>query len=103
MVEQFLARRNLTLRSSLLALAVAPDVAPPAALSENGAAEFRSFLGLPGHKAFAMAQSGGHYGFAFGKRTEKEAAKSAEEHCKEGAEGKDRCTLVMVDDRKIGS
>ena len=93
-----LARR--VWRGSLLALPAAPDVAAPAALSENGAAEFRNFLALPGHKAFAMTQSGAHYGFAYARRTEKEAAKMAEEHCKEGAGSHDPCTVVVVDERK---
>src|SRR5271165_7087711 len=103
LVESFLARQNLTLRTSLLALPAPPDVAPPAALSENGTTEFRSFLTLPGHKAFAMTQSGAHYGFAYARRTEKEAAKMAEEHCKEGAGSHDPCAVVMVDEQKTAN
>jgi dienelactone hydrolase len=102
MVESFLAQQNLTLRTTLLALPQPPDVAAPGQLSENGSAEFRNFLTLPGHKAFAVSASG-HYGFAFGKRTEKEASKMAEEHCREAAEKKDPCSVVMVDERQTGN
>jgi dienelactone hydrolase len=100
MVEGFLAKQNLTLRTSLLALPAAPEIPPPAGISDNGAAEFHNFLTLPAHKAFAMAQSGEHFAYVFGKRTEKEAAKLAEEHCRDHAGKKDPCTVVMVDERK---
>lgn len=102
MVEGFLAQQNLTLRTSLLALPAAPDVAAPSQLSNYGVAEFRTFLTMPAHKAFAVSP-GGHYGYVFGRRTEKEASKLAEEHCKENTEKKDPCSVVLVDERKPGN
>jgi dienelactone hydrolase len=103
MVENFLAQQNLTLRTTLLGLPAPPDVAPPSQLSENGVAEFRHFLTMPAHKAFAVSQDGQHNGYVFGKRTEKEASKMAEEHCRENAGSHNECTVVMVDERKVGN
>jgi dienelactone hydrolase len=100
MVESFLARQNLPLRATLLALPGPPDVAAPSQLSEDGVAEFRYFLTMPAHKAFAISQDGRHYGYGFGKRTDKEASKTAEEHCRENAGSHVGCTVVMVDERK---
>jgi dienelactone hydrolase len=100
MVDQFLARNQLTLRDTLLALPVPPNVEPPQALSAGIGAEFRSFLTLPAHRAFAVSGSGTHYGFAYGRRTEKEAAKLAEEHCKDAAEHAEHCTVIFLDDAK---
>jgi dienelactone hydrolase len=97
MVDQFLARNHLTLRDTLLALPVAPDVALPPQLSLRNSEEFRSFLTLPAHKAFAVSEHG-HYGYVFGRRTEKEALKLAEEHCKEVAEHGDSCSVIWLDD-----
>ena len=102
MVESFLVQQNLTLRTSLLALPAPPDIAAPSSLSASGAAEFRSFLTLPLHKAFAVSP-GGHYGYAFGRRTEKEASKLAEEHCRDSTDKKDPCTVVLVDEQKGGN
>jgi dienelactone hydrolase len=102
MVDKFLAQQNLTLRTSLLALPAPPDVAPPSSLSASGAAEFRSFLILPGHRAFAVSPAG-HYGYVFGRRTEKEASKLAEERCRDATEKNDPCSVVMVDERKTGN
>jgi dienelactone hydrolase len=97
MVDEFLARNHLAPRDTLLALPVAPDIAPPRQLSPRNGEEFRSFLTLPAHKAFAVSEKG-HFGYVFGRRTEKEAAKLAEEHCKEVAEHGDSCAVVWLDD-----
>ena len=102
MVDRFLQEQNLTLRTSLLALPAPPDVAPPSALSANAAAEFRTFLTMPAHKAFAVSPKG-HYGYVFGRRSEKEASKLAEEHCRDSAERGDPCSVVLVDEGKNGS
>jgi hypothetical protein len=102
MVESFLAQQNLTLRTTLLGLPSPPDVVAPGELSGNGVAEFRNFLTLPSHKAFAVSQ-GGHYGYAYGRRTAKEATKMAEEHCRESADSHDRCTVVFTDEQKAGN
>jgi dienelactone hydrolase len=102
MVDNFLTHQNLQLRSSLLALPTPAAVAAPSQLSPEASAEFRSFLTLPAHKAFAVS-GGGHYGYVFGRRTEKEASKLAEERCRESAEKADPCSVVMLDERKGGT
>jgi hypothetical protein len=99
-VDKFLAEQHLTLRTSLLALPAPPEFATPPNLSESAAAEFRMFLTLPGHKALAISP-GGHFGYVFGRRTEKEATKMAEERCRDVTEKNDPCALFMVDDRKV--
>lgn len=93
MVDDFLAAHNLQLRDTLLSLPVAPDVSPPSHLSAGGRQEFHSFLTLPPNKAFAVSQSG-HYGYSFGRRSEKEAKKLAEEHCNDATHRGDRCSVT---------
>jgi dienelactone hydrolase len=102
MVDKFLVQQNLNLRSSPLALPAPPDVAAPSSLSANGVAEFRTFLTMPAHKAFAVSASG-HYGYVFGRRTEKEASQLAEERCRNSAEKNDPCSVVALDERKTGN
>jgi dienelactone hydrolase len=93
MVDDFLAAQNLQLRDALLALPAAPDVSPPSQLSAAGRQVFRYFLTLPPKRAFAVSSSG-HYGYAFGRRTEKEATTSAEEHCKDETPKAERCEVL---------
>ncbi len=102
MVDGFLAGQNLTLRTALLPLPTPPDVSAPSELSPTAREEFRTFLTMPPYKAFAVSASG-HYGYVFGRRTEKEARKMAEEHCKDAAPSHDRCTVVTVEGRKGGN
>ena len=93
MVDEFLAGQGLKLRAELLALPVAPDVAPPGSLSEEGRREWRSFLTYPQHSAFAVSDRG-HYGLAYGRADDKTARKAALEHCEDGVSHGDRCRLV---------
>ena len=94
MVDEFLAAQNLKLRDTLLSLPTPPDVSPPAQLSEDDTGEFRTYLTLPEHKAFAVTPSG-HYGYAFGRTTEKEAQKLAEQSCSDAASRREPCTLFV--------
>jgi len=96
MVDDFLAAQNLKLRDALLALPAPPDISPPSQLSAASRQVFRYFLTLPPKKAFAVSSSG-YYGFAFGRRTEKEATKSAEEHCNDETTKAERCEVVLSD------
>ena len=96
MVDDFLKEQNLVLRTTLLALPEPPDVSPPAQLKVGGREEFRSFLTLPPHKAFAVSTEG-HFGYAFGRRSEKDAQRLAMEHCEENVSRGDHCALVPVD------
>lgn len=95
MVDAFLAAQNLTLRSDLLPLPIAPDIPPPGALPAFARDEWRSFLTLPEHKAFAVS-AGGHYSYTFGRASDKIAQKLALEHCKDFAPRGDRCELAVV-------
>jgi dienelactone hydrolase len=97
MVDDFLESQKLKLRTTLLALPEPPDVSPPAQLSAGGREEFRAFLTLPPYKAFAVSTEG-HLGYAFGRRSEKDAEKLAKEHCEENSPKSDSCTLVPVED-----
>lgn len=95
MVDDFLESQKLTLRKTLLSLPEPPDVVPPAQLKAGGQEEFRAFLTLPPYKAFAVSTEG-HLGYAFGRRSEKDAEKLAKERCEENSPRSDSCTLVPV-------
>lgn len=97
MVDAFLEGQHLTLRTKLLSLPEPPDVSVPAQLKPAGLEEFRTFLTLPPYRAFAVSTEG-HLGYAFGRRSEKDAQKLAKERCEESASRGDPCTLVFVDD-----
>ncbi len=99
MVDAFLSSQNLALRTALLALPTPPDVDAPHELSAGGREDFRTFLTMPPHKAFAVS-AGGHYGYAFGRRTETEARKMAEDNCKDVAPAHDNCSVVATDESK---
>ena len=97
MVDSFLQSQKLVLRQTLLALPEAPPgIDPPAQLSENGLAEFHQFLTLPLHRAFAVSADG-HFGYSFGRHTDKDAKQLAEKRCGDSAGNKQRCTLYVVD------
>jgi dienelactone hydrolase len=96
MVDDFLKSQNLVLRTSLLSLPEPPDVAPPASLKPGGVEEFRKFLTLPPYKAIAVSGEG-HLGYAFGRRSQKDAQKLAMEHCEESSARGDPCALVPLD------
>lgn len=99
MVDDFLQSQNLILRKTLLALPEAPGIDSPTQLSERGRAEFRQFLTLPMHRAFAVSTSG-HFGYSFGARTDRDARRLAEERCLISSEKKEPCVLYFVDDAK---
>jgi dienelactone hydrolase len=95
-VDDFLEGQNLKLRTKLLSLPEPPNVSAPAQLKAAGQEEFRTFLTLPPYKAFAISGEG-HLGYAFGRRSEKDAQRLAMEHCEENTSKSDHCTLVPVD------
>jgi dienelactone hydrolase len=92
-VDEFLARQNLRLREGLLALPVAPDVAAPSSLSIQGRQEWRNFLTFPAHRAFAVSHDG-HYGYSYGRPTDKEARQLALGRCEAVVSRGDRCEVV---------
>ena len=95
LVDEFLAAQNLKLRDGLLALPTPPDVAPPVPLGERGLSEWRNFLTFPAHRAFA-ASGDGHFGYSFGRPSDKEAETQALEHCNDTAVRGERCELVAI-------
>jgi dienelactone hydrolase len=95
MVDDFLTAQNLKLRSDLLPLPSSPDVAPPSSLPAQAQGEWRNFLTYPGHSAFAVSGSG-HYGYTYGRASDKQAQEQALEHCEEAAPRSDRCELIAI-------
>ena len=95
LVDDFLAGQGLKLRDQLLALPTPPDVAPPGSLTGRGVDEWRNFLTLPAHRAFAVSGDG-HYGYVFGRPSDKDADAKALEHCKDVAPRDSRCELVVI-------
>jgi dienelactone hydrolase len=93
MVDSFLAAQNLTLRSELLPLPSAPDVAPPQSLPRQAQGEWRNFLTYPGHSAFAVSSTG-HYAYVYGRASDKEAQKQAVQQCEQNASRGERCELI---------
>jgi dienelactone hydrolase len=93
MVDDFLAAQNLKLRSDLLPLPVAPDVPAPASLPVQAREEWRRYLTLPEHRAFAVSGQG-HFAYSYGRASDKDAQKQVLEHCGEAAPRGDRCNLV---------
>ena len=94
-LDAFLATQNLTLRTDLLPLPVAPDVAPPGSLSADAQEEWRYFLTLPEHKAFAVS-AGGHFAYTYGRASDKDARKQALDRCKQSAGRADRCEVAVI-------
>jgi dienelactone hydrolase len=95
MVDDFLKQQNLTLRAALLSLPAPPDVAPPPQLKPVYHDEFRSFLTLPPQRAYAISTDG-HFGYSYGRRTQKEADKLAIDHCEEAVQNNSRCSLFPL-------
>jgi dienelactone hydrolase len=96
-VDDFLATQNLKLSEVLLSLPASPSIELPGQLSAEGREEFRIFQTLPAHRAFA-ASPNGRYGYAFGRRTEEDAKKLAENHCREAAPKTDQCAVISSDE-----
>lgn len=95
-VEDFLARNRLQMRSTPLDLASSKAVPPPASLSVVNREVFQNFLAAPPNKAFAVAANG-----AFGWRSARRSAEDAEEEslalCAKNSTR--QCRVYMVNDR----
>lgn len=100
MVDAFLRRQNLVLRKTLLALPRTTGIDPPEQLSEEGLTQFYYFLSLPMHRAFAVSASG-YFGYSFGRKSDKDAEKLAEDRCRNSAGKKEPCTICVLDDSKL--
>jgi dienelactone hydrolase len=95
-VEEYLSSYGLALRETPLP-DVQPKVEPPAGLPARAREEFDSYLRSAPHKAIA-ASPGGHYAYATGRKSAKEAAEKALENCRKNAGSGDACAVVMVDE-----
>ena len=96
LVDSFLARQNLALLPSPLALDL-PALTPPAQLAESGRKAFELYrMGGP-HKAFAVAANGA-FGWQTGLRSAEDAKARALKFCLGAAKG---CRLVFIDDAAV--
>jgi hypothetical protein len=72
---------------------------PPRQISVNGRKDFGTYLEAPGHKAFAVSETGA-YGWRTARGTADEAEKTALQNCEQA--GKKSCSLYAVDDAYAG-
>ncbi|MGO9336845.1 MAG: dienelactone hydrolase family protein [Terracidiphilus sp.] len=94
-VDAFLKARNLTPLPELLPEVKAPDVPPPAGLSEAGLQAFQSYLLLGPHKAFATAQHA--FGYSTANLNMEDARKKALENCRKTSRVGEACAVVYQD------
>jgi dienelactone hydrolase len=94
-VDAFLKEQKLAPLASLLPEVQAPNVPPPAGLSDAGLQAFHRYLIYGPHKAFAV--SGSFFGYSTGRITADEARQKAYESCEHSAQAKGSCAVVSVD------
>jgi dienelactone hydrolase len=94
-VDDFLKGQNLVPLAELLPEVEAPNVTPPAGLSEEGLHAFESYLLLGPHKAFAA--SAHSFGMSVADLSVDDASKKALENCKKATQNKEKCTVVYID------
>jgi dienelactone hydrolase len=93
-VEEFLRGHDLLPLTDLLPAPPAPNVAPPAGLTDRGQAAFRTFLIMGPNKAFAT-NGGEGWGMAFGQFDQETADKKAVENCTKNTHGQGRCAVAV--------
>jgi len=94
-VDAFLKEHELAPLATLLPEPQAPNVPPPAGLSEAGLRAFHRYLIYGPHKAFAV--SGSHFGYSTGRITADEARRMAYESCEHSVQVKGACSVVSVE------
>jgi dienelactone hydrolase len=97
LVDAFLKRQGLMLRSNLLALPPSRLVAPRS-LSESGQRSFRDYMASGPHKAFAIS-NGNNYGWRAARRTVEDAKREALANCRKSVAAE--CRIVAVDDEAV--
>jgi dienelactone hydrolase len=97
MVDGFLKRQDLVLRTTLLPLPPRPHLAAPAALSANGRKALETYSASAPHKAFALAPDGS-FGWQSGERTTEAAKAGALRFCEQHAPD---CDVTFVDDAPV--
>lgn len=98
-VDEFLKAQNLAPLAEPLPELKPPDIPPPAGLSEEGLHDFKNYLLLGPHKAFATSPHS--FGFSVARMTTDEARRKALENCKHSAQDNERCTVVSVDNVEV--
>ena len=99
-VDAFLAAQKLAPLAGLLPEVEAPNIPPPAGLSEEGLHAFHNYLILGPHKAFAMSADA--FGMSTGRMTVEEAREKALESCKHAEKSKEPCKVMFVDEIAVG-
>lgn len=94
-VDAFLKEQSLAPLAGLLPEVQAPNVTPPAGLSDAGLHAFHRYLIYGPHKAFAV--SGSFFGYSTGRITVDDARQKAIESCEHSAQVKGSCAVVSVD------
>src|ERR1700733_5497432 len=95
-VEAFLQRQNLIMRTTPLPLPP-PAIAAPPELGDSGRKAFATFLIDAPHKAFALAPDGS-FGWKTGMRTIDAARAAALKFCQQNAQN---CRVMFVDDAAV--
>jgi dienelactone hydrolase len=94
-VDAFLKAQNLTLLAQPLPEPKAPDVPPPAGLSDAGLKAFHRYLIYGPHKAFAV--SGPAFSYSNGRITTDDARQKALDWCNHSKVKVGKCVVVSVD------
>ena len=92
-VDTYLKTHGFALAA--LAQNASPALAPPRQISASGRKDFETYLAAPGHKAFAVSESGA-YAWRTARGTADEAKETALHNCADL--GKKPCALYAVDD-----
>jgi dienelactone hydrolase len=96
MVDAFLKAHDLVPLPGPLSEVVAPNIPPPAGLTERGLEAFRNYLTLGPHKAFAM--SAHHSAFSVAQMNLDDARKHALESCNRNAlASAEICSVVFTE------
>ncbi len=94
-VDQFLKANHLVFLPALLPEPTPPDIPPPPGLGPRGIKEFKDYLALPPHKAFAMSRHFSNY--TSGKITPTAARIKALSNLQRSAAGTESGIVVSVD------
>ena len=94
LVDAFLRKQGLVLRSNLLPLPPSRLVAP-GGLSESGRRSFQDYIASGPHKAFAIS-TGSNFGWRSARRSVEDAKREALANCRKSAAAE--CRIIAVDD-----
>jgi dienelactone hydrolase len=98
-VDEFLKAQNLMPLAELLPDVKAPDLPPPAGLSETGQRAFHAYLLAGPHKAFATSEHG--FGMAVASLSPDIAKEKALDNCKHTSQNHETCAIVYIDEKQV--